>query len=280
MNFHFLVSALPEVETAGVDDLLDIRTLIETNLAAGAREAFHYLLYRNDNKNLLKLLRKRDGVLPRTAVHFYQPAVFSFEDLDDMLIDAYEEENPLPAYIRQFLDEEKHAGFSLRERENRLVDLYYEEGIRHPQELIREMFLFKRDLKNILLALNARAQGFKINRITVGDYDLPAELAASTQADFGVAGQFGYVNELAALLKESDLVGLEKRIDELLLGRCAEVVAGRIFSLNYVLYYFLKLSLAHRWLLMSPQKGEGALEEIIEDIVTRAEKAAMNVGGA
>ncbi|MFO1526491.1 MAG: DUF2764 family protein [Turneriella sp.] len=280
MNFHFLVNALPEVESATLDDLADIRTIIETNLTAEAREAFHYLLYRNDNKNLLKLLRKRDGVLPRTAVHFYEPAVFSFEDLEDILIDAYEGEYAPPAYMRQFLDEEKHAGFTVRERENRLVDLYYEEGTRHPQEYIREMFLFKRDLKNILLALNARAQGFKITRITVGEYDLPAELATATQTDFGLSGQYAYIPELVALLNAGDLVHLEKRLDELLIEHLRMVVAGRIFSLNYVLHYFLKLSLFHRWLLLSPQKGERALEEIIEDIVTTAERAAMTAGAA
>ncbi len=199
-NFHFLVNALPDLTDMAANELEEVRALIEANLDDRAVDAFRYLLYRNDNKNLLKLLRKRDGILPKTAVHFYTPAVFTFEDLDDLIIDEYEDDAAVPAYMAQFLSEESSSGWSVRDRENRLVELYYEAGTSHDQEFIRSMALFKRDLKNVLLALNARMQGFKITRITVGDYDLPTTLAASTQADFGLAGVHEYIPQLGQLL--------------------------------------------------------------------------------
>lgn len=269
-NFHYLVNALPDPVDMEADELDAVRQLIEDNLDEAETSAFRYLLYRNDNKNLLKLLRKRDGILPRTAGHFYTPAVFTFEDLDDMLIDAYEDEAVIPEYLNQFLSEEKNSGWTVRERENRLLELYYDAGIRHPQEFIRSMFLFKRDLKNVLLALNARMQGFKITRITVGDYDLPAALAASTQTDFGLAGVHEYIPQLAQLLVDGRLVELEQTLDTLLLDHCATLTRGEIFSLNYVLYYFLELSLKHRWRALTPDKGARALNELLDDIIRTA----------
>ena len=272
-NFHFLVNALPEVTGLAVDELSAIRSLIEENLDIPSIEAFRYLLYRNDNKNLIGLLRKRDGILPRTAVYFHTPAVFSFEDLDDLIIDAYEGEAQVPEYLLHFLAEEKKASWTVRQRENYLLELYYEAGTTYPQEFIREMFIFKRDLKNIMLALNARAQGFKITRITVGDYDLPTALARATQADLGLTGVYEFIPLLAELLSAGKLVELERQLDTLLLGHCATLTRGNIFSLNYVLYYFLELSLSHRWHILTPEAGERALEELVDDIIRTAVRA-------
>lgn len=269
-NFHFLVNALPEVATLAADEIDEIRYLIESNLDAESLRAFRFLLHRNDNKNLLKLMRKRDGVLPKMADRFNTPAVFSFEDLDDMLIDAYEDEAEIPGYLSEFLREERHSSWSVRERENRLIDLYYEAGTRYPQEFISSMFLFKRDLKNILLAINARMQGFKVTRITVGDYDLPAALAISTQSDFGLSGDYEYIPQLVAYLNEGRLVELEHLLDELLLDYCQQLVGDSIFSMNYVLYYFLELSLRHRWHELTPEKGARALSETVQEIIRTA----------
>lgn len=269
-NFHFLVNALPDVSSMDVESINDVRWLIEANLDKVSLRAFRFILHRNDNKNLLKLMRKRDGLLPRTAEHFYTPAVFSFEDLDDMLIDAYEDDAEIPAYMTRFLAEERTAGYTVRERENRLLELYYDEGTVFPQEFVRSMFLFKRDLKNVLLALNARMQGFKITRITVGDYDLPDHLAASNQADFGLAGVHEYIPRLSQLLADGQLVELEHLLDELLLSNCEEVARGDLFSLNFVLHYFLDLSLRHRWHDLTPEKGARALTELVQDIIRGA----------
>ncbi|MFZ5630081.1 MAG: DUF2764 family protein [Spirochaetota bacterium] len=273
-NFHFLVNALPEVATLAADEIDEVRDLIESNLDAESLQAFRFLLHRNDNKNLLKLMRKRDGILPKMADRFNTPAVFSFEDLDDMLIDAYEDEAEIPGYLAEFLQEERHSSWSVRERENRLIDLYYEAGTRYPQEFIASMFRFKRDLKNILLALNARMQGFKVARITVGDYDLPAALALSTQADFGLSGVYEYIPQLVALLSEGQLVELEHQLDDLLLAHCRTLVGENIFTLNYVLCYFLDLTLRHRWHELTPEKGARALSETVQEIIRTAGRPA------
>jgi len=187
-----------------------------------------------------------------------------------MLIDAYEDEAEIPDYLAEFLQEERQSSWPVRERENRLIDLYYEAGTRYPQEFISAMFRFKRDLKNILLALHARMQGFKVARITVGDYDLPAALAGSTQADFGLAGVYGYIPQMAAFLNEGRLVELEHLLDDLLLDHCATLVGDSIFALNYVLYYFLELSLRHRWHELTPEKGARALSETVQEIIRSA----------
>ena len=278
-NFHFLVNALPDVASLAADEIDEVRYLIESNLDHESLRTFRFLLYRNDNKNLLKLMRKRDGILPKMADRFNTPAVFSFEDLDDMLIDAYEDEAEIPGYLAEFLQEERQSNWAVRERENRLVDLYYEAGTCYPQDFISAMFLFKRDLKNILLALNARMQGFKVARITVGDYDLSAALASSPQADFGLAGVYEYIPQMAAYLNEGRLVELEHLLDDLLLDHCATLVGDSIFTLNYVLYYFLELSLRHRWHELTSEKGARALSETVQEIIRTAgqpSKAEMN----
>lgn len=122
-------------------------------------------------------------------------------------------------------------------------------------------------------------QGFKVARITVGDYDLPAALASSPQADFGLAGVYEYIPQMAAYLNEGRLVELEHLLDDLLLDHCATLVGDSIFTLNYVLYYFLELSLRHRWHELTPEKGARALSETVQEIIRTAgqpSKAEMN----
>ena len=206
-NFHFLVNALPDVASLAADEIDEVRYLIESNLDHESLHTFRFLLYRNDNKNLLKLMRKRDGILPKMADRFNTPAVFSFEDLDDMLIDAYEDEAEIPGYLAEFLQEERQSNWAVRERENRLVDLYYEAGTCYPQDFISAMFLFKRDLKNILLALNARMQG---RLALIGLHGARAHLAGlllELSRSFGVRDSSGVIidlrlthRELAALI--------------------------------------------------------------------------------
>lgn len=269
-KYYYLINSLPDAGDITSEKLAEVRELIEVNLQAEDLKTFRFLLYRNDNKNLLKLLRKRDGIMPKTGVHFYAPAVFSFEDLDDMLIDAYSGEAPLPAYLRQFLDDERAEPRTLRERENHLLNLYYEAGLEFSHRFIRSLFTFKRDLKNIVLALNARLHGFKIMRVTVGDYDLAEALARSEKSDFGVAGTHAYVNEIHELLQLGKLVALEQLIDRLLIDHCSALPRTESFSLDQILLYFLNLSLRHRWHLLSHEKGSAHLDALVEGILRDA----------
>ena len=269
-NYYFLINSLPDANDGAAENLEEIRQLIEQNLHRTDLDAFHFLLHRNDNKNLLKLFRQRDGISPKTAVDFYTPAVFSFEDLDDMLIDDYSGSAELPRYMRDFLDTERESPHSVRERENHLLELYYEAGLNFPHRFIRSMFEFKRDLKNIVLALNARMHGFKINRVTVGDYDLPAALAASELHDFGLSGTHAYVHEIHALLEAGKLSSLERLIDDLILQHCSRLPDTDKFSLDQILLYFLELSLRHRWRQLSIEKGAEVLDELVGGILRDA----------
>ncbi len=269
-NYYYLINSLPDADDAAADRLEEIRELIEENLHPTDLETFRFLLHRNDNKNLLRLFRKRDGILPKTPVHFYAPAVFSFEDLDDMLIDTYAGTAELPQYMRDFLESEKEAPRGVRDRENFLLTLYYEAGLNFSHRFIRSMFAFKRDLKNIVLALNARMHGFKVMRVTVGDYDLSAALAASELQDFGLAGTHPYVHEIRELLAAGKLSALERLIDSLLLQHCSALPDTETFSLDQILLYYLDLSLRHRWRQLSPEKGARVLDELITGILRDA----------
>ena len=82
---------------------------------------------------------------------------------------------------------------------------------------------------------------------------------------------------LMNLLNEGKLLELEKEIDRLLLTHCATLVGEDMFNLNYVLYYFLELSLAHRWSVLSPEKGARALDELVADVIRSAARPREGV---
>ncbi len=265
-QYPYLVSGLPDPDGRYPEILAEILE----ELHPDDREVLRFLLFRNDNKNLLKLLRFRDGISTHDNVQFHSPAVFSFAELENMLIGEYDGDIPLPAYLLQFLEEESAGGWTVRERENRLLQLYYREGIRHHNEFIRNMFLFKQDLKNILLALNARLEGFKIERITIGNYDLPAQLQVSAAADFGLSAEYPFISTLAELLQSDRLLELEHEVDRILLSYCEEMVKLQPFSLEYILFYVLGLGMRYRWQALNDRDGERVLDTITQGILRRA----------
>ena len=271
MQYYYLKSGLPVLGTAGLSaeaNLDSIRVFIESNLSPGDQAHFRYLLYRNDNKNLLRLMRAHDGVEESSHLTFNEPAVFAHQELES----GFSGISELPEYMKVFVAEYRAGRLppNVRVRENMLKESYYSEALDLPNAFLRSYFHFKRDLKNILSAINARKFGYPLEEVFIGDYDLVETLRTSRASDFGLARSHPYVSELGGLIESGDLSGLERAIDRILIDHVDEQSAGEPFGSAAVFAYFVRLSLGSRWLSLTKEGGMVELRNIMQRILARA----------
>ncbi len=283
-QYYYLISSLPELNTRGglgEHQLESLQETIEDNLSDADRALFQYLVFRNDNKNLLFILRQREGVRETPRLSFHRPCAFSHQRLEEGLAGL----GSLPRYMHRFLEERRSGRLSGagRRLENRLTELYYDEALQAPNSFIRSYFYFKRDLKNIVSALNARRVGYPLEEVLLGQYELSERLLDHPGADFGLGLSHPYVAELAELIDERRFKELEVAIDRIQLEYLDELTAFDYFGAAQVFAYFIKLSLSHRWLDLKRDAGLQELNVIIENVLRTAslpEEKAFAANGA
>ena len=284
--YYYLVSGLPELEKSDFyaeKEMEAVQEWIYENLTPGDRRLFRFLLYRNDNKNLLYLMRKKEKQNVSEIMPFHKPSVFSYQELEEGLEGLRE----LPHFMSRFLEEQRTvvAQISGRPRENRLITLYYNSAFELDSYFIRRYFAFKRDLKNILSAINARKFGFSINDVLIGDYELVYRIRQSSAQDFGLTSTYPYITELLELIEIKDFNRLELTVDRILRNYINEIVSKDHFDVSNILAYFIKLSLGNRWIGMDSHFGMEKFDLILNNIISSGEWPAgysnnrMEIGG-
>ena len=268
-RYHYLIGGLPELfttEQTAEQNLDSIQEDILELLHPTDREQFLYLLYRNDNKNLLRLIRDRQGIHDDSTISFHRPAAFTHQELEEGLIGIF----PLADYMIQFLEEiDIDRPLSLAS-ENRLIELYFDEAIERCDPFLSDYFAYKRDIKNILSAINARRDGKEVGEVLIGQTDLSHTLATSNQPDFGIAQSYPFVSRVREMLDQRQLTELERQVDGLLLDHIAETSEGHIFDEITVFAYFIELSLAARWLHRSASEGREKLRDILRKVLSNS----------
>lgn len=268
-RYHYLISGLPDLYAADQSaerDLTTIQNDILELLSSEDARQFSYLLYRNDNKNLLRLIRDRQGIQDDSEISFYRPSAFSHQDLEEGILGLLE----LPVYMQQFIEEIDLQKPLTLQTENQLIGQYYEAAISDTGAFLSGYFSFKRDIKNIISAINGRRDGRDLHSILVGDTDLNRQLATSNLPDFGLGGLYPFIQEFRELIEQRLLDKLERKIDSLILDYLEQESSGHEFDEIAVFAYFLELSLAHRWLDRTKEAGRERLREIVKKVLSNS----------
>lgn len=275
--YYYLISGLPEVKLSDSKakyDINEITQSILSGLSSKDAKLFNYFIYQNDNKNLANAIALSKGLFSPYNIHL-EPSFFTKEE-----IQKYANISNLPNYMAKFLEDNKNTEWeNIRQIENSLLNLYYEEMINVGNTFIREYALFMRNLKNILAALNGRALGFNADAIAkelIGDYPLINALTKSTAADFGLGKEIPYINNIIETFNSSDkadpynMENIECSLVNEFLGRATSI---KSFTTDNLFAYYINLTYAVSINGRNEEEGKKHLETLVNSL--KSEAAAM-----
>lgn len=266
-SYYYLISSLPEVKLSDTKSKYDINAIIDSIsscLSSKDLSFFNYFLYQNDNKNLVGKIATSKGLF-NPYPHHLEPSIFSKEE-----IDKYSTLSNLPTYMSKFIEDSKGVEWeSVRQIENTLLNLYYEEMLSSSNSFIREYASFMRNLKNVLAALNGRALGYsseEISKELVGDYSLISALTKSTASDFGVGKELPYINSIIELFNSSDkadpynMENIECSLVKEFLDKQTSI---KSFTIDNVFAYYINLTYAISINGRNEEEGKKHLDTLI-----------------
>ena len=258
-NYIAFIAGLPDIS---YDDRSPAATL-----AAFREDAADYLgekdsrlldllLMTEDNRQVLRLLSKQGADASCRTVFPLQTLAEAVEDDDDSVLPDY-----LCEFIRDFKGGRlKYAGSP----ENVLSRMYFEALESCGNPFIAKYAEFKRNMKNLVAALNSRKFGKSVADEVVGAGEFVDELKNSQLKDFGLSGDYGWVERVVALMSQPDLVAREKGLDEVEWNYLEEALTFKYFSIEVVIAYLLKLKTLDRWSRMDGDSGRKVFMELVD----------------
>lgn len=275
-DYYYLLSAVPllslEKEIYDRIDFDEVFELITDNISRSDVDALNYLMFQNDNLNLIASIARHHRK-PVTHNLFHYPSVFDQETMKD-----YERTFMLfPDYMYDFVEkhQEEFAARSIALLEQRLLTGFYREATHHEDEFINAYFSFERNLRNIITAFNCRIFGYDLQEQLIGDTYLNQQLLRSSASDFGISQQFPFVEPLQSLIEEQKIPELEHFMDRLLWQHLDEITRFSFFNSHKLLAYTLKLFMVKKWSWLKPDKGQERLHHLVDRMMDNFELPAL-----
>ena len=151
--------------------------------------------------------------------------------------------------------------------EKSLFEAYYEECAQSKCRFLREWSSFDRTLRNILAAAVARSLSRPIEEVTIGEGDVVEQLQRSSAADFGLRGEYAFVDGvIVAVNDEQNLLEKERKIDLIRWNEAGELVTFDYFDINAVMAYLVKVNMVARWSVLDVRHGREMFERLLADL--------------
>jgi hypothetical protein len=258
-QYYYLVAGLPDLVLDQAKLPFSTATFKEElhrHLHPEDYRLVRYLFLPADNRNLLRTLRKEEGEWDESGR--YSP---------DELAAALREPELLPSYMQQFIPafQQEMPVINGMSWENQLTSLYYDYVLSDTEGFLHEWFTFERDLRNLLAALSARRNKLSLEGQLIGDYQLTAAIRSSHARDFGVSGEYPYIERLIQW-EDNHWLEREMALDAIRWNYIDELNTFHYFSVEILLGYLIKLFLLERWTPLDRAKGEEDFKRLVGDL--------------
>lgn len=147
--------------------------------------------------------------------------------------------------------------------EDLLASYYYKEMEQSPSDFIRSWAALNKNLRNILVIYTCRRLGWSADRFIVGEGPVEEKLRSSKAKDFDLSEELPYLPELLRIAEERDIARRERLIDLVKWRWMDDWTFVRIFDVDNVLCYYLRLQILERWSKLDPQLGESTFRSIV-----------------
>lgn len=274
-NYYYLVAGLPELimdQDRKDFSVNAIKQEVRENVHPSDYNLVEFLHLPYDNDNFLNKLLNR-------GLDFNELGT-----IDQSLFDELDEHiSELPHYMQDFYyrytgkkrssdetDDEPTDRLDLFEVEKlpevKFQEAFYDHALSQRNSFIRYWFSFQRDFNNVLTALNCRRMGTDPTRQLVGNNWLTEILAKSQAADFGLKREVDYIDRLIQVIDIPDVLERERKIDLLKWDMSVELTTWDYFNINFILGFFVRAGIVHRWLNLDAKTGEELFKKLFDDL--------------
>lgn len=263
-NYYCLVAGLPDIiidgNKPGKTSHEFKNELAEQLLTSDYK--FAELLYLHyDNKNLLNLLLKQDN-------RFIPLGNYTEEYLEEQI----KEPTNIVDYMKQLIFNFKAetSGNSNLSIENELQSLYYEYVLQVENDFLKQWFMFDRDMKNILTAVNCRKYGYDTEKQLIPvkhENEVYETLIKSSPKPDLFADEVPYADKILQIAEsEMDISEKEKALDNIKWKFLDEHTFFNYFTIEKILSFVIKLIIVERWIELDNETGKALFIRLINDI--------------
>jgi hypothetical protein len=282
-KYYYLIAGLPNI---AFDDsklpysVFGFKDELANYLSDVDKQLLDLFFLKIDNKNFLEQIQHPD----------YDPDTggrFSYDEFNELfkgLKNEKEEEKSFinknkrfPPYYepfaRTFLEAAEKEEKTVIPWEDRLAALYYEYAMKNKNKFVADWFELNLNINNILTALTCRKYKFERADFIVGDNSVAKQLRTSSARDFNLGDSLEYLPIVLRLAEETDLFQREKKVDILKWEWLEDRTFDRVFDVESVLAYLLKLEMMERWATLDKATGEQSFRQLVGAMKTGSDNA-------
>ncbi len=271
-NYYCLMAGLPDIELSDTKpgySSARLRRELQSEMGRRDERLLRLLFLEHDCRNLLALLRNPEAELE-------EEGNYSREQLNELTEDARSIDlgnSPYPQFMLDFVRSyDEQAGRDGYFPEDEVLTGYYSYCTAHcPDSLMRRWYQLNFDVTNIMTAMIARKQGWRVGDFVKGDGEVQETIRTSETRDFGLKSVCDYFPEIMKIVEEADPVRKERMLDAFKWMWLEEQTFGDTFSIQAVFAYLCKLQIQERWARLDVEQGKKAFEKIIADLRSEAE---------
>lgn len=244
MKYYYLLATLPDlsldIETSNID-FIEIVNTIKRNLGEEDRKTFKYLIYPNDNRNLLNAIFKtHHGLIP---LSFQQPSEFDQSTIEDYVQERFS----FPDYVTHFLTtfQERFPEMGMDEIEDHLMEGFFQEVAQLQDPFIGDYYSFERTLRSIVSAFSRSLYTFLDTSSGLEDPEVIDKLA-NEGSGMAILGQaYPFIASLREAVHSKDPLVTEQAIDRIK-WEFIDNYGKEFFGSRHVYSYTLKLFILQR----------------------------------
>lgn len=150
--------------------------------------------------------------------------------------------------------------------EDLIASYYYDSVADSSSAFLTEWFALNKNIRNILAVFTCRRLGWDPQRYLVGKGEVETQLLQSKAKDFDLGEKLPYLAKVLQIAEERDIARRERLIDLLKWQWMDEWTFVRVFDIDNVLCYYLRLGILERWANLNETKGEATFRNIVHSL--------------
>lgn len=268
-KYYYLVSGLPELNFDNRKISFEISDIIREFSDLMSSEDFEDIrtvLFSIDLRNIVS------NFIEKSSDEFEANGNFNYDELEyffsSSIKDIRDDFNNIDDLIVTFISyyNSSESYYPNMSWSDQLALMYYNYALESSNNFLKEYFLFEKDLKNILIALIAAKYNFSPEVSLLGSNDTVHALKTVKSKDYGLSGDYPFINRLITLFDSSDFYKRELEIDKIKWDFIEDLNSFEYFSSSNIMGFLLKYTILNRWAVKSEEKGKKSLDKIFAEL--------------